>query len=496
MVGLFTHTNFKSSYTREPVFGLLVGGVKQNVVVSPSIATSILSSPKASSAAVIDYLTENVFGDKGAIRHLKPSDFREFQKAGTLHDPFSTEALRSEICLIERETSNLVSFCRSPVDQGLWERASRVTVIDNTDPLICEANLFSLVRDFTAYVTTSVFMGQAFVESSFPGLEDLWAVDNNFISLFSGVPRWFPSSGVSSAHPARQRLLNKLAIFHQSVVDWHDGKDPGVEFRDLDDVSEHMKERILISKRLGLSPYASASGHMSQLWSLLRHTPKIVFWNLIHIHADRKLLEDIRKEIMPYAKASRPNPQETGFPIPEPPKLVIDVKGLQESCPLLTASYYETLRLHSAGVSFRQLTSDLDVAESESDAVRDGLTKPRKYGLKKGDYVAISHGAHQRDTRYFQNPTQYNHRRFMNAESETSEKTAVAHTFTPFHDDVFEAKDHSFMQSEILAFTAAILSLWEISPAGGGEWNIPGNKSTIGVFPPSKDVRVRMKIRV
>ena len=474
-----------------------MGGIKQNVVVSRSVADLILSSPEASSAAIIDYVMEKVFGDRGAIRRLKPEYFRELRNAATLREPFATEALADEIRLIERETPNLVSFCRSLVDQALWERESHVKVVEATDSPTCEANLFSLIRDFTAYITTSVFMGQAFIESSFSEIENLWTMDDRFLSLFTGVPRWFPSPGVSTVHPARRHLLNSLADFHGSIIDWLDGRDPGMVFSDLDDVSEHIKHQALLSKKLGLSPYASASGYVCRLWGLLKDTPKVIFWNLIHICSDRELLEDVRKEITPYAKASRTSRRETGFPIPEQPKVSIDLKGLQESCPILKACYYETMRFDSAGISFRQLTSDLDVAESDSDAALDGLEKPRKYALERGNYIAISHGAYQKDSRYFQNPTMYDYQRFIKTDSESGKKTVDGDAFMPFCDGVFEVKGQQFAESEILAFTAAILALWDISPAPCvGEWKIPRQRPNIGLLSPSKDVRVRIKLRV
>lgn len=482
---------------KESVFGLLMGGVRQNVVVSPSITKTILSSPDASSAAVTAYVIENVFGDTGAIHKLKPEDSRAFHETAIMREPFITKALATELRLIERETPNLVTFCRSIVDQAPWERASQVTVDDyDTEVRTCEANLFSLVKDFIGYLSVTLFMGSAFTELFFSQLEDLWTMENRIISLLTGAPRWLPSPGVSAAHPARRRLLEIFSAFHQAFIAWDDGRDPGMELRDLEDVSEPIKERIRISRKLGLSSGASAPGHLSQLWALLRNTPKVVFWNLLHIYADPKLLEDIRKEISPYAKATRVSRGGNGFPFQEPPKLSIDLKGIIECCPLFKACYYETIRLESAGVSFRQLTSDLNLTESDKDAAIDGLTSPKTYKLQRGDYIAISHGAHQKDDRYFHNPGQYDPQRFIRRDSETGETKVDSRTITPFHDNIFEGKGQHFAEREIFAFTAAILSLWDIEPVGEKGWKIPGHKSSVGTFLPLNDIRVKMKMRV
>lgn len=478
------------------MFGLQLGGVKQNVVVSPSMAKSILSFPGASSTAMANHFMRNAFGDRGAVRNLKPADSDAFHSSAIMRDTSTAEVSTAEVRLIERETPNLVTFCRSLVDQARWERGSDVTVHEDCDVPTCEANFYSLVRGFTAYISTTVFMGEAFVESFPKLLDDLWTFDSQFTILSLGAPRWLPLPGVSAAYPARKRLLDVFAAFYQAFAAWEDGRDPGMELRDLEDVSEHIKERIRISRKLGLSPRAGASGLLSQFWALVRNTPNIVFWNLLHIYSDPTLLEEIRKEIAPYAKAFRPSCQETGFPFQDPPKLSIDIKGLLDCCPLLKASYYETIRLDSARVSFTQLTSELNLSESKEDAAIDNRTSPRTYKLRKGEYVAVSHGAYQNDTRYFQNPGRYNLQRFIQTDSETGEKRFDMHTITFFDDNTFECKGYVFAEREILAFTAAILSLWDVEAFNGKDWRIPGHKLAVGAFPPKKDVRVKIRARV
>lgn len=479
-------------YMKEPVFGITLRGVEEDVVTSPSVAESILSSPVSSITPFANHILARVFGDRGQIRNLRPSGRRELDQNALnllMREPSVTETTPVRK-FIERETPNLVTFCHSMVDQVPWERGAQVTVTDEGN---CEANLFALVRNFVGHITTSAFMGFALTDA-FPGLlDDLWALDDQFVSLSMGASRWV-LPGVSSASRARVQLHHALAIFHDAFTAWDDGADPGVKFRDFDDVSEPVKQQVRTFRKLGLSHYASAPGHLSLLWALNAQTATVVFWNVIRVFADRTLLEDIREEIRPFAKASRTSREETGFPFEEPPRLSLDLNGLSSFCPLLKASYYESMRLDSAPLSFRRLTSDLAVTESNDDASNAGLTRPRTYKLKKAGNIAIPHGVFYRDTRCFSNPEQYDPLRFIRM-NESGMKEAYMHTIKP-SGGLLGYENCMPAEREILAFTAAFVAMWDIGPVDGKELIIPGHKPSSATFLPKNDTRVKLRVRV
>ncbi|EAW08003.1 cytochrome P450 [Aspergillus clavatus NRRL 1] len=483
----------------EAVFAIIMGGTRHNIVVSPSLARAILSSRSTSSVSLINYALEKIGGDKGAIRGLSSSDHHLIHHNNPnlfMREPFLTDASKDATSLIERETPNLVTFCRSMVDQAPWERGSEAEVIDGHDKPISTVNLFALVRNFVGHITTSVFMGQALLEAFPDLLDDIWVFDSHFLALSLGAPRWLPLPGVSAAYAARDRILENLAAFHQAFVSWDDGNEPAVEFRDLEDVSEPVKQRIRKFKELGLSAKSSAPGHLSLLWAMNANSPNAVFWHILRIYSDPALLEEVRKEIAPYVKVSRPSREETGFPFLEPPKISLDSDGLFKSCVLLKASFYETMRLDSASLSFREVTTDLTVTESLEDAAAAGLTQPRTYAIKKGENVSVVHGAVQRDPRFFSNPDQFDPLRFVITDPETGEKRAEMHTISPFGGGVSGCKGRAFAERKILLFSAAIISMWDIEPVEGSEFKIPRHRRSTGQFAPKNDIRVRMSTRV
>lgn len=476
----------------EPVFGVYLRGQTHDTVVSPSMMRNVMSSD-ASNTPVLDQALQNVFGDRGLLRNLHldrnqeiTDDVAEIMK----RELFISNVSENITKLVQRNVPSLVSFSRSPVDMTTWERESHVAVSEENQS-VCEANLFALVRSFVGHNLTTLLMGEAFLENFPSFLGDLWTLDCNFVPLFIGAPRWVPTPGISAGHAARDRLLHVMSIFYRAFTAWDDGIDPGIELRELDGVSELVKQRMRTFRKLELTPIASAAGHLSLCWDVIEHTTKIIFWTLLHIFSDSALLKEIRSEIAPYAKSTRPSREETGFPFDEPPRLNLDLEDVLKSCPLLKACYYETTRLHSAGISFRKMKLDLTLTESAQDAIQ-----PRTYKLRKGEKVIMPHGTYHNDSQRFSNPYQYDPLRFIVIDAASGTKRASADTISPFADGLYGSKHNNLTERAIFAFTAAIVSMWDIASPDGKDLKVPRHRTTWGAFPPAKNVRVTMKLMV
>ncbi|KAJ6072555.1 hypothetical protein N7467_010640 [Penicillium canescens] len=499
---LWNHVNFfmrTRESMNEPVFGLYLRGEKHNAVLSPHMMKTVFSAEDASSAHVLDQALQNVFGDRGLTRKLKLAQNQGISDNATSiinGKPFITDASSAITRLVQGNMPNLVSFCRSLVDQNPWERgSSQVELPDEGDQSFCEANLFALVSNFVGHITTTFLMGDAFVEA-FPGLsEDLGTLDSSYVTLFIGTPRYIPHPSASAGHAARDRLRHIMSIFHRALVAWDDGIDPGIELRDLDDASELVKDRMRTFCKLELSPGASAAGHLSLYYELIEHTSKIAFWTITHLFSDPPLLEQVRKEISSYVVASRPSRQETGFPFDEPPRLSLDIEKVLESCPLFRACYYETVRLHSAGITSKKLASDITLSESAEEAAY-GLTEPRTYTIRKDEKVILSHGAYHHDPRYFSNPDQYDPLRFLVTDPATGKQQADLNILAPFAGGLYGTTNGAFIERTILIFTAGVVAMWEIEPKSGKSLAVPGHKISWGAFRPTKELRVKMKSRV
>jgi hypothetical protein len=474
----------------ESVFGIYMRGETHNTVISPSMTKTILSSHNATSTLALDQALQNVFGNRSLLQTLQQTSNSEISDdvPGMLNkESFVNDASTAITSLIKRNIPNLVTFSKSLVDQTPWERDSLVS-LDEENQSLCEANLFALVRNFVGHNMSTFLMGEAFLENFPMVIEDLWKLDTSFVTLFVGTSRAFPSPRVSGGYSTRDKLIHITSVFHRAFCAVDDGIDPGLELRDLDDVSGLVKERMRTFRKLDLTANASAAGHLSLYWDILEHISKITFWTVLHIFADSALLEEIRKEFSPCVKSSRPTREETGFPFDEPPRLSLDLEKVLDSCPLFKACYLETIRLHSVGVSFRKLGSDLTLTESANDA-----TEPRSYKMRKGENVIMPHVAYQTDPRRFSNPDQYDPLRFIVTDPASGGKKVDANILGPIAEGLYGAKDNKFYEGTILAFTAGIVSMWNITSTDGKDLKIPKNWPTWGSSQPARDIRVNLK---
>lgn len=57
-------------------------------------------------------------------------------------------------------------------------------------------------------------------------------------------------------------------------------------------------------------------------------------------------------------------------------------------------------------------------------------------------------------------------------------------------------KGRAFAQKEALIYTAAVISMWDMEPAGGhGMWKMPRHKKATGTYTTRDDVRVWIRRR-
>lgn len=56
-------------------------------------------------------------------------------------------------------------------------------------------------------------------------------------------------------------------------------------------------------------------------------------------------------------------------------------------------------------------------------------------------------------------------------------------------------KGRQFAAKESVLFVAAIVSMWDIEPVNGGEWEMPSHKKATGVYSTSDSTRVWIKRR-
>jgi hypothetical protein len=83
---------------------------------------------------------------------------------------------------------------------------------------------------------------------------------------------------------------------------------------------------------------------------------------------------------MPYAT----NTQDGNFQL--------DVNSLIKHCPLFKATFYESMRVYTAGTSYKKVLQDVTLTESDEDAHIFGKPRGQIYHIKAGNFLVIPHG--------------------------------------------------------------------------------------------------------
>ena len=507
-------------------FALKIGNTTHNMLVAPSLGHQLLTKrdviQKVNMRDAVYRIMETFWGDHNKVMRNTITQEALF---GPIHGAL-TNMMREEFVIsslsyttkaVEDNITSMISGLSSIVDMPRWERTAGVEVTPSSKSLTAEANLFHLIRDFVGDMTTAVLMGNDFATNYPDCVADVWTADPAMIPLMLGVPEWFPSMHASVR--ARNRLIDAVTEHHTAYIKYTRGEDPGMKWGNMDDVSTVIRDRALALDKAGSDAVTAGRCNAVIIWAMNVNAPIIIFWMIWHIYNDPTLLADLRAEIAPYVKLHKSTGATGG--IKEKDDVEINLDGLRKKCPLLQGTFLETMRMETASNSYKNVTEDFMLEESEEDAVIFGRSKDdrRRYLFKKGEFVVIPHSAHQSDERYFPEPQKFDARRFWvkkEVKGEEDEIRVDYKTMRPWGGGKEVCKGRRFAEGEVVLFVAAVVAFWEIEPAeekpwyaglgedvggvlkmGGGAkgWRHPGRKEGVGAVQPKDMDRCRVILK-
>ena len=464
-------------------------GNKHYVVVMPSLTKQffVQRPTTLSSDSFLHYILDKYFGDGGAASRLRGGDTHAIHSTlnALLREPTLSGLSTKTQTLLEEETPRLMTFI-SEMNKTKGENTNANVMRLGEDSM--EVDLYPLVSGYVAEVAGISLMGRAFFENN-PGIfKDLWVFDNAFHSFLVGVPAI--TSGLRKARASRNRLNTAMKEWNYAVLAKLEGRDPGKEWGDLSDVSAVMGPRIKkMMVELKTDDIVSTTMNVALYWGLMVNSNKLIFWMLLHVISSPDLLEGIRKEIDPFIQCSFNQKN---------PSLKIQVDDLFHSCPLLKATFYETMRLYTVGTSYKKVLQDLTLTESAEDAAKFGKERPQTYHVRAGTYLVIPHGTMQSDPRLWENPMHFEPKRFLVPDEEKPEilKASMRH-LNPFGGGTSMCKGRFYAEREVLLHVASLVAVWEFTPKGKGtSWKVPERAfNGTGSAHPKVSVRVRISPR-
>ncbi|KAG4429550.1 hypothetical protein IFR05_014959, partial [Cadophora sp. M221] len=348
-----------------------------------------------------------------------------------------------------------------------------------------EVDLFPLLMNYVADVAANVLLGDSFLKNN-PGItQDLWEFDSKFNALLTGIPVITP--GLANAKEARERLKSAFSEWNHAAMNTMKGKQVDEKWSDMSDISETMKIRLEAMQSVDAEEDFAVVQNLAVYWGLMVNANKVHFWMLLHIASSPELLSTIKEEIAPFAKFS-----------PDTGKLDLDVDNLVKACPVFKATFFETMRLYTAGVSYKKVLQDVTLTESVEDAATFGKPIPQTYHISKGNFLVIPHAVMQTDPRIWERPTEFNPCRFLVPdEKDPGKMHAEMGHLHAFGGGTSICKGRFFAEREVLIFAAGLLATWDFGPVDGKKWKIPGKSyNGTGSANPKGNVRVRMTRRV
>jgi hypothetical protein len=470
------------------MFGLSMMGAKHYILLMPSLTKKFFLQRPAvlSGDSFLHWIHAKYFGDGGASQRLPEADFHTVHKTlnSLLREPFLSEATAGTQRLIEERIPGMISFASNVAEQYPWEKFANVVVLDKE---IVEANLFRLTTDYVAEIVGIVLMGEAFNKNN-PGIiEDLWTFDSGFGALLTGVPG--VTRGIGKAKAARTRINAAVMEWHRAVAAKLAGKDPGPKWGDMADVSETMLVRTRALLAVNAEDSFAVASHLALYWGTMVNANKVIFWMLLEIISTPNLAGKIRTEIAPCCKVIKD--QGGG----QHGHLKMDTESLMKNCPVTKATFFETMRVYTAGTSYKKVHQDLTLTEGEDDLANFGKTKSQTYHIKAGNFLIIPAATMQKDPRVWVDPETFDPSRFLVKDEDDPKKVhADMLHLVSFGGGASMCKGRLFAEREVLFFIAGLLTVWEFRLDQG--FKIPERfYCGTGTANPKTPVRVRMSRR-
>lgn len=468
---------------KDGVFGLHMMGKEHYMILMPSMVRQFfLQRPTVlSSDDFLFWIHEKYFGDGGTSRKMAADDFHTVHRTlnSLMKEPFLSTATQKTIELVEERTPEMLSLSPTPNHHPQWQQVAHSALGGDH----VEVDLFPLVMNFVAEIAGTALMGKAFLENNAGIFQDLLTFDSGFNAFLTGVP----TPTLATAKGARSRLNQAFKEWNHALGTVLKGDDPEFKWRDMSDVSETMRIRTKALQTIKPPVEFSVASNLAVYWGLMVNSNKVTFWMLLHIISTPTLLAGIRKEIKPYVTVTKNGDSET---------LKLDIDAMIKHCPLFKATFYETMRLYTAGTSYKKVLQDVTLTESDEDARLFGKPRGQTYQVSAGSYLVIPHATMQMDPRLWQNPASFSPERFLVIDEKNPEilKADMRH-LNAFGGGYSVCKGRYFAEREILIFIAGFLSSWNFSSAGRG-WTDPGKYyNGTGTANPKRNVRVRISMR-
>jgi hypothetical protein len=216
------------------------------------------------------------------------------------------------------------------------------------------------------------------------------------------------------------------------------------------DASGLTRERGIVHRKYGFTATEHGKVELSIAWVGTTNAIPALYWMLLYVASDPRLLEEIRSEVTNVITTTGRGAHRT---------LTFNITKFNSECRLLLSAYLETIRLTTFQVSIRMVEADT-ILSAGSETIL----------VKKGNVVQIPAGVmHTSTATWGPNSDMFDGRRFMKqVEEEKEQGKAKRSAYIPFGGGKHLCPGRHFAQAEILGMVAAVVTGFDVMSKDGG----------------------------
>ncbi|KAG8163072.1 hypothetical protein KVR01_007550 [Diaporthe batatas] len=225
-------------------------------------------------------------------------------------------------------------------------------------------------------------------------------------------------------------------------------------------------------KQWGLSLDDFGRGELGNTFAVLGNSTPCALWFLFHILSDKKVLDDVRKEVSAMVTVNEDDDCNC-----------IDLAAIRKACPILLSTFQETLRVHSVNPGVRMVLEEV--------LLNDEIL------LKKGSLLMIPTPVQHTDTSAWgPDVNTFDHLRFARKPGQRKHDRVAFRSFGGGH---VLCPGRHFASTEIMALAALLVLQFDVVATGnGGAWIEPTSKNSpiqAGFAVPDSDIDVELRPR-
>ncbi|KAI0431593.1 cytochrome P450 [Xylaria sp. FL1042] len=214
----------------------------------------------------------------------------------------------------------------------------------------------------------------------------------------------------------------------------------------------------------------------------LANTYAAVFWMVFYVFSNSEILSELRQELSTVITTNRSDVTVGEQKIHH----TLDMMKVNTHCPILISTFRESMRLHSVGMSLRQVCKDTVINYS--------------YCLKKDAMVLMPTIAIHTDPDVWGSDVlSFNYRRFLpisKSKSDTQKDRVSPAAFRSFGGGTTLCPGRHFATTQIIVWISMLVMRFDVEPSGG--WVRPTTeKSNLAnvIMRPDDDIEVKLTAR-